>query len=526
MITVMKEVSFFGLNGRMTNAVLEKGRLVKNKAQYALTATNYWSSTENNSNNAWNVNFSNGNINNNNKNNSLNVRPVAALSQERKEAWVDAFDDCCRHKKTSDSCIRYRLLYEEDLFRLAAEVESGTYAPSTSICFCVTRPKLREVFAANFRDRIVHHWLMMKLNPLFEERFVSQGNVSFNCRRGYGTLAAVNAVRRDIATASENYTADAYVGRFDLVGFFMSIDKTILIEQLREFVYAKYKEADVDIVFKTLCTVIRHNPAADCEIHGRADLFDKLPHNKSLFYADTDKGLPIGNLTSQILANFYLSFFDDAMIAWTAARGGRYERFVDDFVVIMPEMKDVYRTYLYAREYLRTRLSVLLHDDKKYMQHYSKGLAFVGYVIKVGRVYLSNRTYGHFDDRLRKIDAQCRAAGAEPHINTIKSLNRALLSMNSYIGFTVHTDGYAKRLRTLLKYRGLYHYMFLYGGHQIVRIKKQYKIGGIQYDKDRMERARMSSAVRDTAKRGDAATHVVRQHQAGKQRRPGSRIRR
>ena len=93
----------------MTNAAIEKGRLVKNKALFAVRASNHWSSSEYNQNNAWNVNFNSGNVNNNNKYNTYVVRPCAALGEERKQAWINAYDDCCRNKKSSDSCIRYRL---------------------------------------------------------------------------------------------------------------------------------------------------------------------------------------------------------------------------------------------------------------------------------------------------------------------------------------------------------------------------------------------------------------------------------
>lgn len=515
MITVMKEVSFFVLNGRMTNAAFEKGRLVKNKIQSAYTASNYWSSTENSQTNAWNVNFSSGNINNNNKYNSLIVRPCAALDSKRKEAWLDAFDDCCRHKKSSESCIRYTINYEEDLFRLAEEVETGVYKPSVSICFCVTRPKLREVFAANFRDRIVHHWLMMKLNPLFEERFVKQGNVSFNCRKHFGTIAAVRAVLLDIFSVSKKYTEDAYVGRFDLVGFFMSIHKPTLINMLREFVYDKYKEDDVDLVFSTLVKVIRHNPANNCEIHGDPTLFDYLPANKSLFHAAPDVGLPIGNLTSQILANFYLSVFDEAMVKWCGDRGGRYERFVDDFVVVMPNMKDVYAAYVYSRAFLWEKLSVILHDDKKYMQHYTKGIAFVGYVIKINRVYLSNRTYGNFTDRLHDVDNLCgRIVDGGVDAGLLAEMNQSLMSLNSYIGFTCHTNGYAKRLETLLKFRRMYRFAYLKTNRHIIKIKHKYNIGEITYEKDRMERTELSSALHRTNKRRHEANHRVRRTQS------------
>ena len=508
----MKGASFFVLNGRMTNGTIEKARLVKNKTLYAFTASGYWSSTENSTNNAWNVNFSNGNVNNNNKYNSNVVRPCAALDEKRKEAWIEAFDDCCLHKKSSDSCIRYRIGYEEDLFRLAAEVESGVYRPSTSICFCVTRPKLREVFAANFRDRIVHHWLMIKLNPLFENLFVGQGNVSFNCRKGFGTQAAVNAVKNDIYDVSGGYTADAYVGRFDIVGFFMSIHKDILIEMLRAFICKEYKDDDRDLVFSTLVTVIRHNPANDCEIHGDRTLFEQLPRNKSLFHVQKNRGLPIGNLTSQILANFYLSLFDAAMSEWCMERGGRYRRFVDDFVVVMPVMKDVYGAFLFAREFLQERLSVSLHDDKKYMQHYTKGLAFVGYVIKNGRIYLSNRTYGALTDRLRNIDRMCaKARGGKTDTSLIAAINKAVVPLNSYIGFSAHTNGYAKRTSILLEHIAMFRFVYLKTNRHIVKIKNKYKISELYYEKDRMERAGMSSSLhRAPERRTEAADRICR----------------
>lgn len=514
MTKVMMGVSFFELNGRMTNATFEKGRLVKNKIQYAYTASNYWSSTEYNSNNAWNVNFSSGYVNNNNKYNSFIVRPCAALDEKRKEAWLDAYDDCCRHKKSSDSCIKYSLRYETDLFILADDVESGRYNPSTSIAFCVTRPKLREVFAASFRDRIVHHWLMMKLNPLFEELFISQGNVSFNCRKGFGTQAAVRAIKRDIYTVSNGYTDDAYVGRFDIVGFFMSIHKPTLIGMLRKFIDERYNEDDKELVFDTLVKVISRNPASDCDIHGEKALFSHLPHNKSLFYADEDRGLPIGNLTSQILANFYLSPFDEAMIRWCAERGGKYERFVDDFAVTMPVMKDVQQAYLYARGFLRDNLHLNLHDDKKYMQHYTKGIAFVGYVVKIDRVYLSNRTYGNFENKMMRIGSVCDRMGDDPNDEELYAVNRSLSSINSYVGFTVHTNGYARRIKTLLSHKGIYRFAYLRTSRHIVKIKNKYKIGEITYEKDRMEGAAMSSALHGTPQWRHETNHPVRRHPA------------
>ena len=504
----MKGVSFFQLNGRMTNETLEKGRLVKNKIQYAFTASSYWSSSEYNANNAWNVNFNSGNVNNNNKYNSNVARAVAALDEKRKEAWVDAFDDCCRHKMGADNCVRYRINYEEDLMVLAAEVENGEYEPSTSICFCVTRPKLREVFAANFRDRVVHHWLMMKLNPLFEKRFVEMGNVSFNCRKGFGVQSAVNALKYDIWKVSKEYVEDTYLGRFDIVGFFMSIDKGILKKQLKLFIYDRYKEDDVDLVYNTLCKVIDHNPANDCEKRGNVSLFTKLDPQKSLFCVESGKGLPIGNLTSQILANFYLSFFDEEMVGWTEKMNGRYKRFVDDFALSMPTVKMVVEGRKYAKEWLKDNLLLKLHDDKVYIQHYTKGMKFVGYVIKIDRLYLSNRTFGHFEDCLVSIERLCERG----EDGLVWELNDRISSLNSYIGFTCHTSCYGKRIAMLTKYRKIYRYAYLEGRTHVVKLKNKYKKGEMLYEKDRMERARMSSAVRNSKKCRNAATDYVHRH--------------
>ena len=166
----------------------------------------YWSSTENNANNAWNCRFSDGNLNNNNnKNNGYTVRPVAysgfqfsfshlPLGFEIDTKFmsffhtvVDAFRNCMKGKMTSPQAIEYLQIMEYDLPLLAYELWPGSYKPSTATAFVVKYPKYREVFAAAFRDRIVHHWIALRLNPLFELRFISQGDVSFNCRKGYGT---------------------------------------------------------------------------------------------------------------------------------------------------------------------------------------------------------------------------------------------------------------------------------------------------------------------------------------------------
>ena len=219
----MRKMNSFYLNGRVTSA----SAFVKTKTAHALTTSNLWSVTENNSNNSWNVNFNNGNTNNNNKNNSNVGRAVAALGEEELMGWIEAADDCCRRKKTGWHCTEYRIR-EEVLVDLALAVKNRTYEPQASECFVVKHPKLREIFAAHFLDRIVQHWIILRIEPLLEELFVDCGDVSFNCRKGYGTLRAVLFLEEGMERVSCNWTKDAWVGRFDLRSFFMSIDKDLL----------------------------------------------------------------------------------------------------------------------------------------------------------------------------------------------------------------------------------------------------------------------------------------------------------
>lgn len=201
--------------------------------------SNYWSVTENNSNNAWNVNFGNGNVNNNNKYNGNSVRPVAAFDELFNAFYQSiefAYRDCLHGKMSSSQAVEYMQIAWADLPCLAWELWTGIYKPTTSTCFLVKYPKLREVFAANFRDRIVHHWICLRLEPLFEERFISQGNVSFNCRKGFGTQACVDHCAKGMEYVSDNYTSPAWVFKGDLVGFFMSIDKNLLWYLLERFI--------------------------------------------------------------------------------------------------------------------------------------------------------------------------------------------------------------------------------------------------------------------------------------------------
>ena len=157
------------------------------------------------------------------------------------EGILEAYYDCRRSKRRTASAVVYEMDYEASFVSLKDRINARTYQPGKSICFVVRWPRYREVFAAKFEDRIVHHYIALRLNPLFEAIFSPR---TFNCRKGKGQLYGINILKEDIRQCSENYTKDCYVMKLDLKGFFMSIDKLLLADMIDRFVVDNYRGSD------------------------------------------------------------------------------------------------------------------------------------------------------------------------------------------------------------------------------------------------------------------------------------------
>lgn len=424
-------------------------------AQPHLNSTgNHWSSTENSANNAWNVNFNNGNCNNNNKYNANVVRPAVAHPTKAwlrlRETLQEAFIDCCRGKSSSQQFQEYIPIANEDLDLLTTELIEGTYKPGTSTCFLVKYPKLREVFAAAFRDRIIHHWICMRLVPHFEELNENIGNVTHNCRVGFGTRSAVDSVYSAIKDVTFNYGQDAFIFRGDLVGFFMSLPQRRMCNQLVEFAQSQYHGDYKNLLIWLLEVVVMHRPEMNCVFNSSPKDWSGLAHNKSLFRTGEGRGAPIGNLTTQLFANFFMSDFDAYMmdlIAQLKARGVKsaYHRFVDDFIIVCNDKQSL-QWLIRAAEIKIKAMDLVMHKDKRYFQPASHGTLFVGSYLKNGRIYLSNRTLGRFRDKVVAIERFLQQPAKEI---TSYDLDHILATLNSYLGFCKDRKTYRLRRRIM-----------------------------------------------------------------------------
>lgn len=371
---------------------------------------------------AWNVN-NDGNVNNDYKYNTNYSVPVSDYGYDREAAlasFFEAYYACLKNKRNTENAIRYQTDAVRNTARLAAEVLTGHYKIGRSICFIVERPVKREVFAATFRDRIVHHWIAIRTEPLFERHF-------FPCmkanRKGRGTGDAIAEVYGNIRRESEGYTRDAWIYKFDLKGFFMSIDKRILAEKLDAFISERYKGKDKPLLRSLVRKVVMHCPQKYCVRRCEKGRWDGLPEDKSLFSRDDSHGMAIGNLTSQLFANFLLR---DA-VAFIRDSGFRsVTEYVDDFVIVHRDKDEILSFIPRLRAFLAERVGVTLHPRKFYLQHYTKGVSFVGGIIKPHRIYASKRTARNC---IRRVVWLCRSG---------QPAGKLRATVNSYLGILRH----------------------------------------------------------------------------------------
>ncbi len=347
-----------------------------------------------------------------------------------------AYEECRRNKAWTDAAIAFEIHYENELLELRKRTERGEYEPGASIAFLVQWPSLREVFAAMFRDRNIQTWIAQRINPLFEAQFIP---ASFNCRVGKGTLAAVKYLQDAIREKSENYTRDCWVLKYDLKGFFMSINRAMVTDKLCRFIRERYKGDDIEtLIYLTRITLL-NSPADNCIMQGDPRGWDALPANKSLFTVPEGHGLPIGNITSQLVANFLLDETDHYL---TETLGLTIARYVDDTAIVDCDKERLLAAMPLIREHLWKTAGVRVNPKKYYLQHYKKGVKFLGMVIKGDRRYVANRTLGKAMCRLHGFNKMAEEKGAA----WCKANAEHFVScINSYLGLMRQGQEYGMR---------------------------------------------------------------------------------
>ncbi|WP_454843269.1 RNA-directed DNA polymerase [Pseudomonas gorinensis] len=288
------------------------------------------------------------------------------------EDLVQAYYDCRRNKRNSASARLFEKDMEINLLELHDDLIAGTYRPGRSICFVVTRPKAREVWAAAFRDRVVHHLLYNHVAPRFYASFIAD---SCACIPGRGTLYAAKRLESKIRSASQNWSKPIFYLKCDLANFFVAIDKAVLRKQLEARITEPWWLA-------LASQILMHDPRENYETRSPAHLFNRVPQHKRLVAQPARLGLPIGNLSSQFFANIYLDALDQ--FAKHTLRAKHYIRYVDDFV-FLHESPQQLNQWLAEVEAFLPRLGAKLNPTKTILQPVDRGVDFVGHVIRPWR---------------------------------------------------------------------------------------------------------------------------------------------
>lgn len=376
------------------------------------------------------------------------------------ETILEAYLDCRKRKRSTIGATEFELNYVHNLVELMNEVNSRQYRIGKSICFVVRYPRYREVFAGEFRDRVIHHYIALRLEPLFERIFCGR---TYNCRKGKGQLAGVIQLAEDIREESENYTKDAYVMKVDLKGFFMSIIKSKLAKMVDDFIVAHYEGDDKEDL-RWLCNlVVIHRPELNCERRSPLWMWNFIPKEKSLFTNGEDRGIAIGNLFAQLFANFLLNTIDWKIDAVCV----RHNRYVDDISFVSKDKEKLLSIIPMLRTELE-KLGLRLNEKKFYLQHYSKGVQFTGAVIKPNRIYVANHTINSFAFAVERL-------GKASEMGMIDDIKKNIASVNSYLGIMAHYNEYATKRRIMSELPPkFYEYCYIEGHFDVVKLKHKY----------------------------------------------------
>jgi retron-type reverse transcriptase len=346
------------------------------------------------------------------------------------ENMYKAYLDCRRKKRNKRAALAFELNAEENLFALTQLLAQKTYRPSPSFCFVSQNDKYREVFAADFRDRIVHHLLVRYLEKIWEPVFIYD---SYACRKGKGTHAAVDRLQTFTRQATANGTRRAWFMQLDVRAFFPSIVRKTLLDLI-------LSRLDNDELRWLSEVVILHDPTQNPVFTCSRRKWEKIPAHKSLFSVPKGQGLPIGNLTSQFFANVYLNALDQFVKHTLKAR--YYMRYVDDLVFLHEDPKRLYAWKERIGEFLSHTLQLQLHPRRQIVRPVSNGIDFVGYVVRPEYLLVRNRTVARCRESIRqqtqnmtRIGQQCTTLLFPPHVYA-----RLYATLNSYLGIFRHAS--------------------------------------------------------------------------------------
>lgn len=284
----------------------------------------------------------------------------------------------------------------ENLVRLRDALWEQEYKPSRGTVHVIFDPVQREIFAAPYVDRILHHWVVGTIMKWQDRRLVHD---SYSCRKGRGTLFGIKRLQHHILSVSDNMRKPAYVVQLDISGYFMHIRRDILYKRVMEGVKRQFPPEQRDkrywILKWAIKQVVFDDPTEGVRLQGTYSDWIGLPEDKSLMLQPEGQGMVIGNYTSQTFSNIYLDPLDrfiTMVLGWK-----HYGRYVDDFYIVvsaedLPRLKrDIAAIQRFLEGY-----GLKINMKKTKITEVHKGVKFLGAVVRGFRIFPGQRIVKNF----------------------------------------------------------------------------------------------------------------------------------
>jgi RNA-directed DNA polymerase len=300
------------------------------------------------------------------------------------ENLLDAWREFVRGKKSKRDVQEFELGLIENILHLHKDLASKRYKHGSYQAFNISDPKPRNIHKASVRDRLLHHAIYRVLYPYFDKKFIHD---SYSCRLNKGTHRAMNRFRSLSYKVSKNHTRTCWILKCDIRKFFASID-----HQTLRYIIAKYI-SDEDVLWLLGQVIESFNP-----------------------------GLPLGNLTSQLLVNIYMNEFDQFVKHKLKIK--YYIRYADDFTITSIYRSELENLLPKLEDFLKDKLKLEIHPSKVFIKTLASGVDFLGWV--------------HFPDH--------RVIRTVTKRRMLKKLN--CKNKRSYVGLIKH--GNTHKLRALI----------------------------------------------------------------------------
>jgi retron-type reverse transcriptase len=321
------------------------------------------------------------------------------------ESLLNAWRSFKKDKNPHKDIFSFEFDLEDHLFKLHRELSDGAYKHGGYTSFYVSDPKLRHIHKAPVRDRVIHHAAVNLVGPFFERSFIFD---SYASRKGKGIHKGFKRLEQFAWKLSQNNTKTVWVLKCDVRRFFDSIDHAILLKLLSKKIQDDKLMSVIDVIVRS---------------------FEKSP----------GKGLPLGNLTSQLFSNIYLNELDQFVKRELHVR--YYIRYADDFVILSRDREYLESLLSQIRAFLPSNLAVELHPGKVLLRKWHQGIDFLGFIsfpyYSLVRIKTRKRMHKKVSFKVKmfrtgKIDYE-----------------KLMQSLNSYLGITTHAEGYKIRQKLL-----------------------------------------------------------------------------